>query len=299
MKPLTGTLVIPIMNQLNDIKSALGLFRYNGCEDCEWMIIDNGSTDPVETFIRRYLKPKKLKYIRNEENIGLVKTMQQAYENCKTDVIIFTHSDVYIYQKSWERKIVSLFEDMPDLGGAGLFGSQGCGPIGERIQDVPTPDTMAGISNTLEAEIHGMRFGSTEPYKSASIFDGFLMAFRMEMLKKAGGFDQRYLYHHMYDRDASLTSLRMGYKNIVVNIPSHHVSGITANRPEYQTWVDKQTDHKDFTGDKYTHDHNTELFREKWKDVLPLYVEDDFSYRAGGNHPLGSFKGDAIIKMDK
>jgi glycosyltransferase involved in cell wall biosynthesis len=294
MKKLT--LAIPIMNQLHDTKGILANLRYMTSNDVEWLIIDNASTDPYETYIRRYLKPYKLNYIRNTENVGLVRSMQQAYENCGTEVLAITHNDVFLYEKDWDKRMLKYFEEIDKLGIAGFFGAQGCGPIGERIQDVPRVDVAAGMSNMLEAEIHGMRM--QKEWHSAAVFDGFMMIFNMEMLKAGDGFDQRYLYHHIYDRDASLESLRRGYKNITVNVSCHHVSGITANRPEYQAWIDKQTKNENYTGDKYTHDHNSVLFEKKFKDVLPLYVQDDFSFRTGSDNRY-IYKGDAIVGYEK
>lgn len=287
------TLAIPVLNQLHDVKGALGTFRYNTSEDTEWMIIDNGSTDPYEDFLRHYLKPKKMNYIRNEENIGLVKTMQQAYENCDTDILALTHSDVFVYEKDWDKRVISYFEQMPDLGAAGFFGAQGCGPIGERIQDVPHPGQMAGYSNMIEASIHGVKL--EKEWLPCSIFDGFMMIFRMDMLRKGGGFEQRYQFHHIYDRDAGLESIRRGYKNIIVNVPCHHWGGVTANRSDYQNWIQNKMGRQD--ADKFTHDENSKLFAEKFKDVLPLYVENDFSFRSG-TQGQWEFKGDKITHMD-
>jgi len=291
---LSLTLAIPFFNQLHDAKGPLGLLKYNTSKTTEWMIIDNGSTDPVEEFMRKYLKPKRLNYIRNQENLGLVKTYQQIYENCQTDILAILHNDVFVYEKNWDKRVISKFEEIPDLGGIGFFGAQGCGPIGERVQKVQHSGQMSGLSNMLEAEVHGLRM--TEEYKPAAIFDGFAMIFRMEMLKKAGGIDQRYHYHHIYDRDIPLTSLSLGYKNIILNVPCHHWSGMTANRPEYQNWIAQKLARPVGKADKWTHDTNSHLFAAKWKDCLPLYVNDDFSFRTEPylNH---QFKGDAIQKL--
>ncbi len=288
------TLVIPVMNQLNDSKGCMGTFKYMTSEDTEFMIIDNGSTEPVEEWVRKSLKPKRLNYVRNNENFGMLKTLQQAYEYCETDLIAVSHNDVLVYEKDWDKRVASYFEDMKDLGGVGFFGTQGCGPIGERIQDVPA-GVAAGLSNMLEAEVHGARLD--RPWRSAAIFDGFMQVFSMEMLRKAKGFDQRYHFHHLYDRDAALESISHGYKNIVVDVPCHHLCGLTANRSEYQTWIDSRTQNTGFTGDKWTHDENTKIFEKKWKDVLPLYIEDDFSFRTGTSGPY-EFKGDAICPKE-
>ena len=118
------------------------------------------------------------------------------------------------------------------------------------------------------------------------------MIFRNEMLKKAGGVDQRYDFHHIYDRDLSLASLALGYKNVVLDVKSHHLSGLTANRPEYQNWISSKVG-VDGGGDKITHDANSEIFREKWANYLPIYIEDDFSFRRG-QQGTWDFKGDDI-----
>jgi hypothetical protein len=236
-----------------------------------------------------------MNFIRNDENVGMIETMQQAYKNCEADVLVVIHNDVFVFEKDWDKRILSYFEEMPDLGAFSFFGAQGCGPVGERIQDVPMQGMMAGYSNMLEAEIHGVRMN--EPWRAVSIFDGLCMGFKMDMLRKGKGFDMRYKYHHIYDRDIALESLKRGYKNIVVNVPCHHLSGLTANRSDYQNWVNQKTGMLGAgSGDKFIHDDNSKVFAEKWKEVLPLYVETDFSYRTGQQGQWG-FKGDAITKM--
>ncbi len=294
---MKATLVIPFFNQLQNAKGPIGSLRYTTSDETEWMVIDNNSTDSVEEFVRKFIKPKKLNYLRNNENLGMLKTLQQAYENCETEILALTHNDVFIYEKDWDQRILKYFREMPDLGGVGFFGCQGCGQGAERIQDIPfhlPPTTMAGMSNMLEGELHGFRM--EKDWHPVAVFDGFFMCFRMEMLKKVGGFDQRYHYHHVYDRDASLESLRQGYKNIVVNVPCHHLCGLTANQAEYQKWIDNKVKTTDFTGDKWTHDENHKLFAEKWGSVLPVYVQDDFSFRKG-QQGQWDFKGDAILKL--
>lgn len=283
------------MGQLAESKSILGLLRYNTSDDTEILIVDNGSTDDYSGFFYKYLRPKRLRIIRNEENIGLVKTYQQIFENCETEILAITHNDVAIYEFYWDVRVRKYFETIPDLGMVGFFGAQGCGPIGERIQDVPKYGTMAGMSNMLEAEIHGMRL--EQEWRPAGIFDGMMMIFDMGMLRKGKGFDQRYLYHHLYDRAVSLQSLALGYKNIVVNVPCHHISGLTANRPEYQAWIDKKTNHQNYTGDHWTHELNSQIFKQIWAPVLPFYVRDDFSFK---NSPEGNwdYKGDKIVGYD-
>jgi len=274
---MTHTIVIPLINGLREAMPALALLKYNTSPDTEWLIIDNGSTEPIERYIRDYIKPKRLNYFRNEDNPGLIKNSQFAYENTDSDVLIWVHADCFIYEKDWDKKIESYFKEMPDLGVVGLMGSQGCLPNGGRIQDVDYADQMSGWSNMVEAEIHGKRL--KEPWHACAIFDNFFMSFSRKMLDDAGGMELGGLkYHHYHDRYMSLESLRLGYKNI--GNPTDSIQ---------------------------MHEDNKKLFMQRFKDVLPLYIQDDFSFRTGkfpyyveesAYEGQGTeYKGDAITKL--
>jgi GT2 family glycosyltransferase len=288
------TLAIPFFNQLNDVKGIMGLLKFVTSENVEWLIIDNGSTDPVESFFRDVLRPKRLNYVRNPENVGMVATYNQIFSLVETDSVAILHNDVFVYEKNWDQRVLKIFDKDSKLGSAGFFGAQGCGPIGERIQDPQFPGQMAGVSSMLEAESHGRRLSTaTHP---AAILDGFAMIFRMELIRGIGGLDRRYLYHHLYDRDLPLSVLAAGYRNAVISIPCHHQSGVTANRHEYQAWIDRQLNKKS-GGDAWTHEENSRLFAKKWAGVLPVYIEDDYSFRTGARGRW-QFKGDSITKLN-
>jgi hypothetical protein len=285
------TLAIPFFNQLNDAKGPMGLLKHVTSADVEWLIIDNGSHEPIEDFFRYTLRPKRMNFIHNKQNLGMIATYQQIFDNTQTDLVAVLHNDVFVYEPNWDHRVVNMFETIDKLGTLGFFGAQGVGPNGERIQHTARPEQMAGISNMLEAETHGIRM--TQDYLPAAILDGFAMVFNLQFIKEAGGIDKRYHYHHFYDRDLPLTALNLGYKNIVLNVPCHHVSGATANRPEYQEWVNQKLK-KDQAGDTWTHDENMHLFKEKWDQVLPLYLNQDFSFLTG-TRPPWNFKGNAIL----
>ncbi len=290
------TILLPVMNSLRWAMPMMGCLKYNTSESTEWLIMDNGSTEPFEDRIEKYIKPKRLNYIRYEINQGLINNLQKAYEICETDLLMFLHDDCYIYEKDWDQRIISYFETIPKLGMAGFFAAQGCLPNGGRLQDVNYPGQMSGMSNMLEAEIHGMRMN--EPWRSCAIYDSFAMIMSMEMLKAGNGVDMRYKFHHYFDRDISLESLKRGYKNIVVNVPNHHIGGVTHETDQYQKWLLGQIGSK--FEDGKLHNDNKEKFMTKWVNALPLYVNDDFSFRRGPVVGLAEpmeYKGDNILKQ--
>lgn len=296
---MTHSIIIPVMNELHNTKGILGLLKHNTSHSTEFIFIDNGSTDNYEEFIYKNLRLKKVQYIRNNENIGLVKTMQQGYEASSSEIITFVHNDVFLYEKDWDKRIENIFHDREDIGVVGLFGAAGVGSDGGRIQMVQQ-GKAPGYSGMIEAEVHGEKISpGSEVY--VSIMDGFLMSVRKELLDKTGGFDQTYQWHHFYDRDLCLESIRHGYKNLVIGSPSHHWSGRTANQPEYQEMIKEKYgsgkfDHtSQYVGDKATHDDNMKRFGDKWGEVLPIYVDKI----SGDLLKIPPYKGERIIGYAK
>lgn len=294
MKSLT--IFVPFMNNLRFGMPMMGNLKYNTSEEVEWLVVDNGSTDPVEQYIRNYIKPKRLNFIRFEENQGLMATNKIAYENCTTDLLMLLHNDVFIYEKSWDQRIIRYFEMIPNLGIAGFFGAQGCLSDGGRLQivsGVKDQGQVAGLSNMLEAEIHGQRL--KKEWSPCAIFDSFAMVINMNLLRKTKGFDMSYKFHHFYDRDISLESLRHGYRNIIVNVPCHHVGSLTAQDPEYQKWQLKVMGNA--TDSIEIHNINKKQFEEKWKEVLPICIGDDFRFMTTAEFANNNidFKGNKIV----
>jgi GT2 family glycosyltransferase len=251
------------MDQIEDTKGQWGCHVQNILsKETELVVINNGSTDGTVEFLNRFVFPyfPDHKIVTNPENIGVVASMQQAITESKGDVIAILHNDLYVLQEGWDSIVKYYFEQSPKLGLAGFLGAQGIHQNGGR---------MNTVSNLLEAEIHGMRI--SEPML-VSHFDGMALIGRREMFEKVGGFDQNYIYHHFYDRDISLASHYAGYDNLLIPVFSHHRSGVTANRAQYQTWIDGKMGTQGFTGDKASYDASERYFFTKWAGKLPVMI---------------------------
>lgn len=274
------TVCLPCMGQLGAVKGCIDLLSRMTSRDTEFLFIDNDNNSDLRTFLERFFKRQKYRYHSNGGNIGLIPTMHQAYQLCETEVLAVLHNDVYVYEQNWDRRIVNYFERNNSLGMAGFFGA-------EEIE--PGAGRGRCWSNLLEAELHGSRL--LVPYRPVAIFDAFAMIFRAQMLKMAGGFDQRYHYHHIFDKAISLSSLALGFENIVVNTPCHHSSGVTSCSPQYQSWINQKVGQD--RGDTWTHDENHSIFRQIWGPVLPIHINPDGDFDR--NAP---YKGNAILDYD-
>lgn len=304
---------IPVCGSFEIGRISLYQWDRTASPDCSFLLIDNSShpTPYTALFERGFLDPKRWNYIKNDQNIGLVRSAQFAYELAlpvETDILVLTHNDVWLYPEhadeiykddEWDRELSDTFHGNSDMGVVGLFGSKGCGREGHRLDTFGSLIEIAGHGRKMEQWI--------EP---AVCLDGFFLACSMKMLREAvydcpkcggmgggtlwvgnkgsdsegtpwecetckgsgkqrGGFDQRYKWHHVYDYDISLTSIELGYRNAVINIPCHHLSGLTANNDAFST------------SGQDVHQANYERWKEKWSAKLGLSVDNGWVYTWG------------------
>jgi GT2 family glycosyltransferase len=267
---------VPVMGSAEIGKISLYQWDRTASPDCHFLLIDN-SPHPTqyEALLERgFLSPRRWSYVRNPENIGLIRSSQQAYNfalGMEADILVLTHNDVWVYpdigvpfemSDYWDKALELEFrhsERRSDMGVIGLFGSKGCSSSGHRL------DTFGSL---IEIAGHGRQM--TEWIEPAVCLDGFFLACSMKMLDNVAGFDQRYQWHHVYDYDISLTSVELGYRNAVLNIPCHHLSGLTANNAAYAT------------SGQDVHQANYNLWIKKWSAKLDLNVDANWNYKWEG-----------------
>jgi len=258
------SLCIPIMSQMEDTKGVWGCHVGNiiDKQNVQLVVINNASTDDSVAFLERFIFPHfpDHKLINNPENVGVLKSMNQCVKESNGDVIAILHNDLYVFEYGWNNRVLQQFEQISKLGLMGFLGAKGCGNTGGR---------MNTLSNMLEAEIHGTRETGQQ---KVVLFDGLSLIGRRTMFEKVGGFDEGYTYHHFYDRDISLASHYSGFENWMIGVLCHHKNGITANRPEYQAWIEKKLGTTGYTGDITSYRASEKHFIEKWSKYLPIMV---------------------------
>jgi hypothetical protein len=304
---------IPVMGSYEIGRISLYQWDHITSPDCTFLLIDNSGhqTQYQQLFDRCFLRTGRWMHHRNDTNVGLVESCQQAYNfalGMEADILVLTHNDVWLYPEHigehdfggkgwWDEELATLFEHTfltRELGIVGLFGSKGCGSEGHRL------DTFGSL---IEIAGHGRQM--TEWIEPAVCLDGFFLACNMKMLREAtyecpkchgwakgiddgptsverwvcdacrgtgkqvGGFDQRYEMHHVYDYDIALISIELGYRNAVLNIPCHHLSGLTANNAAFAT------------SGPDIHTANYQRWLTKWQSKLGLTVDSEWNYTWG------------------
>lgn len=250
---------IPCYDQYELGRISVGQWDWMTTSAAHFLLLDNGSQCDWPKFLATStLKDRsRWHYVRNDRNVGMVVAAQQAYEYAGAQGythLAITHNDVWVFRPEWDQHLGCVYDRVDHLGGVGFFGSKGCGLGGHRLTT---------FGNVLDAG-HGRPI--TELWEPACVFDGFFQCYSMACLEELGGFDQRYQWMHIYDYDFSLSSIWAGWRNVVLNVPCHHLSGLTANNAAASTSGQNMMD------------TNIRLFHEKWDSRLGVMVDDNFNY---------------------
>lgn len=244
------TVAIPVIGNKPLLDKCVKLLSENSRSGFHIIVIDNGSKEPM----RHEAVGLNL---RNEENIGMVQSLKQAMEYCTTEILLYMHSDMFIYEKEWDWLLQAMFDSDPKLGLIGVVGARNAEADGGR-SDV--------LCSFRDGHVHGQKTPPAQLHPVA-LLDGCFMAFRMEAALDAKIPDEDFNTHHFYDKDWSLSVLMRGWKVGVIPLDCEHLGGQTSCRPEYNEWAEKKG------GDIAIYKENEQRYLSKWKDHFPVRVE--------------------------
>jgi len=246
------SIVVGVLNQFElaqeTIKMMIGNLSHP--EQTELLIIDNGSDSmfPMPSPEDQELYKKLANggvCTRNEKNTGNYPLFKQGLSLVKGEVVAFLHSDVFVYEKGWDDKVLAQFDANEKLGLVGFIGSTEIDNWGGRGGG--THSNMQGFSvphkhdtgnwNGSKAEVHGKR--DTGFIIDGSVVDGCVMIFRKSVLAQIE-FIETLPPHHFYDRIMSVQVIEAGYKVGILGVEFDHVSGQTANHES--KWQDTSKD---------------------------------------------------------
>lgn len=214
---------IPTLNQREAAQNSFSSLKARQKNDNRYIIVDNGSTPPVREWLIGLSGDDIV--IRNDENVGLPKALNQARVVSKADYIFNTHSDIYMFEQDWDEKVAQAIEEAGNVGVAGFFGAMGIGTSDiyhspYLMQQMVRTNTISGNRCKLNPAIHGqMQF--SQLWLQCAVLDGFSL-----ICKKELKFWQDSV-HHCYDNQIALESIDRGLKNICINLDVDHLGGKT------------------------------------------------------------------------
>jgi GT2 family glycosyltransferase len=242
------SVVIPVYDQLALTRACLESLR-GSSEPFELCVVDNASTDGTENFLRGARLPFPLRYQRNDDNVGLIRALNQGAALAGGDVLCFLHNDTEMRDLRWLARLRAALDE-PGVGLAGLYGARRLRRDG-RYAGRTIVHALEGAV-TLRGDVI-----------TVAAVDGVCLMLRRDVLARAGGFDEGYGFFHGYDRDLSFAVREAGLRCAVVDARCVHHGGGTrtgaaAPRRRAQDLADRRA--------------ALERFAAKWRHRLPSDV---------------------------
>ena len=92
------SVIMPTYNQCSFIRRAIISFLKQTYTHRELIIINDGCTDETEEYIANFLHNENIRYIKNEENMGLGYALNQGLDAAKYDYIAYLPSDDFYFE---------------------------------------------------------------------------------------------------------------------------------------------------------------------------------------------------------
>jgi GT2 family glycosyltransferase/ubiquinone/menaquinone biosynthesis C-methylase UbiE len=247
------SVIIPVFNKVEYTRNCLAQLQdtlppnFRG----EVIVVDDASTDEtpsvVEEFARR---DARIKLLRNEENLGFIRSCNRAAEAASGEVLVFLNNDT-LPQPGWLPPLLKVLQDYADAGAVG----------GKLIYPDGTLQEAGGV---IFSDASGCNFGKHDQanaplynfMREVDYCSGALLATRRELFNKLGGFDTRFAPAYYEDTDYCFGLRERGYRvyyqpeSVVI-----HFEGVSSG-----------TDVA--CGVKKYQEVNRAKFREKWKHFL-------------------------------
>lgn len=190
-------IIIPVWNQPDYTKDCIEGILKNTAYPYRLILVDNASADET----RRYLedvkakRPRDVELIRNEENFGFIRAVNQGLEISKEPYVCVLNNDT-IPAAGWLERLIDFAEGHRDVG---LINPQCDGHL-----DIPI-ETYAGILEKNKGK-----------YMEMNQAQGFCMLIKREVIEKIGYLDEAFGIGGFDDTDYSMRAHAAGYKSVAI-----------------------------------------------------------------------------------
>lgn len=106
------TVLMPVYNAEKYLKEAIDSVLHQTLTNFELLIIDDGSTDSSVQIIKSYTDPR-IRFIQNEENLGIAATLNKGIDMCSTELIARMDADDISYPSRLQKQC-DFFRAHPD-----------------------------------------------------------------------------------------------------------------------------------------------------------------------------------------
>lgn len=224
-------IIIPIWNQLDITRSCIDHIIENTRYPYRLILIDNASDLETKKYLDSLERNKQIEMavIRNEENLGFVKAVNQGLSISKAPYVCVLNNDT-CPAPGWLERMIDFAKQHEDVG---LINPQ-CDGHGDRPIDV-----YAGILKKDKGK-----------YMEMNQCQGFCMLVKRELIDKIGGLDESFGIGGFDDTDFSMRAHMKGYRCVSIKdaYVYHHLHVSFNKSGDREKWVKK----------------NRSIYYEKW-----------------------------------
>ena len=213
MAAVTTSVVLVVHNQpaltracVESLQTTTGPF--------ELCVVDNASGEDTVEYLDRLARTVPLRYRRNDDNVGLIRALNQGAELATGELLCFLHNDSEVRDPRWLERLQGAVGSSAGIGLAGLYGVRRLRRDGRYV------------GRTIVHCLEGAPTLRT-PRAEVAAVDGVCLFLARDVLERVGGFDEGYGFFHGYDRDLSFAVRELGLRCAVVNAPFVHRGGGT------------------------------------------------------------------------
>ncbi len=202
------SVVIVTYNSVPFIRMCLDSLLYYHDDRLEVIIVDNNSTDGTTKLIEQYYP--EVRIIHNTKNVGFGKACNQGMADSNGRYFLMLNPDTIVPENICDL-VLDFMREHPDCGAMGVKMIDGNGKfLPESKRGLPTllrsAYRMMGLSALFPRSKTFARYYlghlSPEEVNEIEILAGAFMVFDAEVIKKYGGFDERFF---MYGEDIDLS----------------------------------------------------------------------------------------------
>ena len=263
------SIIVPVFNQHDATYECLTAVLEN-TQDCEIIVIDNGSTPPIKPPFSGFIETR---VIRNEENKGFPVAVNQGIREAKGDVICLLNNDV-IVTPGWAERLLHHLETYAIVAPLTNF----CAGV----QSVQT-DPYETKEQLCEAAVHLSEECAGES-QDVNWVIGIVMMFKRSLYDELGSFDESLWPCCGEEIDFCFRARAAGYKVGIANdVYVHHEGSKTFNELAAAGVIDYKEICK----------RNDAHLAEKWGADFwerQIIVDDSIRLNLGcGRYPLPGF----------
>ena len=194
------SVVICTYNRAQYLPQAIESVLAQSFQDFELIIVDDASTDNTQTVVERYMNDSRIRYIKNNNNLGLGKNRVEATKNVRGEYIAILDSDDYWVDVNKISKQVDFLDKNNKVGAVGTFG---------KIVDDKNNTIGKLVYKTNNDDIRRRMLFYHQFLHSSTLF-------RKEAFTKAGGYDTTLSPAEDFD-----LILKIGTEYELANLPEH------------------------------------------------------------------------------